>query len=1192
MRPLKLTISAFGPYAGQAVLDLESLGSNGLYLITGDTGAGKTTLFDAITFALYGEASGDNRSPGMFRSKYAAPETPTFVELEFSCRDRRYTLRRVPEYQRPKLHGTGTTAQKAEAYLLRPEGNPITKPREVDAAIRDILGIDRNQFMQIAMIAQGDFLKLLLAPTEDRKQIFRKIFKTDLFQRLQESLKRESGALNDQCSDARKSVQQYISGVLCPEESELAPKLRLAQAGQLPMEETTALIARILEDDRACSLALQTRLEELDEQLKEIHTRLRLAQEQQRSREALARMEQELTQETALLAQAEQARARELEKQPMQAQLTQQITLLEADLPRYAELERQKQRRFSLTRALAAQKEALAQGKAELAQRETALETLRQQLEELKDVGEIQLRLLEQRKDAAARLDTLKSYRAQSARLSQLEGSMQLLDAQLEARLAEAEHMGSLQQRAAQLTSELPGYGLLEQKQESARQLRARLTRQEQELTGRKAEADRLRLQVNAHRQELEELSGAPARREQLLAEKAGAQRRERLLQLLQNRLAAAEELTRQLEQKQADYRAALKEAEQTQAKYFQYNAAFLSEQAGILAQELVDGVPCRVCGALHHPSPAQKSEHAPTEAQLNQARDRADRAQKNMQRCSEDCAGLKAKRDSLGSQLAASLEELEENQSLEAARAALPGWLEENRQTLYQLEESLRQQNEQVLRARELEQRLPKLEGSLAELSDGVSAMEAALSAGRAELAGWTREAKEQAALLSHASRQEAEAEINDCTRRSEQLRAGVEDARRRCDQARQDHAAAQSVLEQTTRRLSQLCQLEGGAQPMDARAEALLPELTRQLEKLDGRLRQLQEKLREKRELEDALPGLQQLAQDRASQNGALENRIAADAASLAALEQQAQALAEKLAYETEEQARQALSEKSSARAALSRALEQAEQEYRTRSEAVIRIRSAARQLKEQLEAAPEIDAAAEKTCQDDALDQRQQLQHQKLQSDGRIAANAPALKSIHQRQTELIALETRYAWVRALSNTANGNLPGKEKIMLETYIQMTYFDQILRRANQRLRVMTGGQYELVRRTEAENNRSQSGLELDVIDHWSGSQRSVKTLSGGESFLASLALALGLSDVIQSCSGGVRLDTMFVDEGFGSLDEEALDQAMKALAGLAEGNRLVGIISHVGELKSRIDRQIVVTKDRSGGSSARIIV
>ena len=313
MRPLKLTIAGFGPYAGVQELDFTALGDAGLYLITGDTGAGKTTLFDAITFALYGEASGDNRSPGMFRSKYAAPETPTFVELEFLCREQRYTVRRVPEYQRPKLHGTGTTAQRAEASLILPQGNPITKPREVDAAIRVILGLYRYQFMQIAMIAQGDFLKLLLASTEDRKLIFRKIFKTDRFQRLQESLKRESGALNDRCSDARKSVEQYIAGVLCPEEGELAEKLRQARAGQLPMEETTALIAGILEEDKAHSLRLQEELEELEEQLKAIHTRLSMAREQEQSREALAQMEQELAREAALLTQAEQARTRELD---------------------------------------------------------------------------------------------------------------------------------------------------------------------------------------------------------------------------------------------------------------------------------------------------------------------------------------------------------------------------------------------------------------------------------------------------------------------------------------------------------------------------------------------------------------------------------------------------------------------------------------------------------------------------------------------------------------------------------------------------------------------------------------------------------------------------------------------------------------------------------------------------------------
>ena len=177
-----------------------------------------------------------------------------------------------------------------------------------------------------------------------------------------------------------------------------------------------------------------------------------------------------------------------------------------------------------------------------------------------------------------------------------------------------------------------------------------------------------------------------------------------------------------------------------------------------------------------------------------------------------------------------------------------------------------------------------------------------------------------------------------------------------------------------------------------------------------------------------------------------------------------------------------------------------------------------------------------------------------------------------------------------VRALSNTANGSVSGKEKVMLETYIQMNYFDRIIDRANTRFMVMSGGQYELKRRERAENNQSQSGLELDVIDHYNGSVRSVKTLSGGESFQASLSLALGLSDEIQSMAGGIRLDTMFVDEGFGTLDEEALQQAIRALAGLTEGNRLVGIISHVPELKERIDRQIVVTKDRAGGSRAEI--
>ena len=207
-------------------------------------------------------------------------------------------------------------------------------------------------------------------------------------------------------------------------------------------------------------------------------------------------------------------------------------------------------------------------------------------------------------------------------------------------------------------------------------------------------------------------------------------------------------------------------------------------------------------------------------------------------------------------------------------------------------------------------------------------------------------------------------------------------------------------------------------------------------------------------------------------------------------------------------------------------------------------------------------------------------------------RLRSNETAFKNIAEKSGDSEKIEKRWRFVKNLSDTANGTLSGKEKVMLETYVQAHYFDRIIERANVRFMVMSGGQYELKRSETAENNKSQSGLDLSVIDHYNGSERSVKTLSGGEAFKASLSLALGLSDEIQSSAGGIKLDTMFVDEGFGSLDEESLAQAMKALSSLSEGERLVGIISHVGELKEKIDKQIVVTKKTSGGSAAEIRV
>lgn len=1189
MRPLKLTLSAFGPYAAVTELALDRLGQSGLYLITGDTGAGKTTLFDAITFALYGEASGDQRSAAMFRSKYAAPETPTFVELTFSYRDRCYTVRRSPEYERPKSRGEGTTIQRAEVVLTMPDGNVLTR-KEADAAIRDVMGIDRNQFLQIAMIAQGDFLKLLLAPTEDRKRIFRKIFNTDIFQRLQDDLKRESGALNDRCAALRMSLRQYIAGVQCDEDNVLNLCLQQAKDGNLPITDVTELIASILEQDRAASRQLQQQVDALDEELKIIHTNLSKAGETAKMETQLAQLRQAQEEETLRLEAARQLRDAQLAQEPSRKALAQQITLLEAALPQYAALEQQKASLTQLERQLQDRTAALCAGQDTLQKLEEALVQSRQELEGLRDVGEAVLSLTAQRKELAAEQQLLQTWQAQQESLARAKEETGLAQAQLEVRLREQEKMNALAQNITLLEAQLPQYDLLRRKKSAVQQAIAKL----QTLDAARQEAQTALSARNAQlaqmKQEQTALRDAPAKREQLLALEMQTQRRREELLTLRAQLEAQEKLSQALGKAQHRFRLAAQAADAAMAHYQQSNTAFLAEQAGILAQELTEGMPCRVCGSLHHPHPARKSENAPTEAQLNRAKAAADQAQTDLRSASEDCAGLKARFDARQAELHTALTAQSMPVEPEAAQAAIPGLLSGLDSDLAALDAQIKAQTAAVNRARELEAKLPEQEQAIASLNGQLLALEKDIAAGQSALTGLQGELEELTAKLTFASREEAQTRLTADRRRAEQMQSALDEARKRCQQAQQECAVCQANAAQTEARI---LALSWQGQNVEAsQVSARLTALAQELQTCTASLQARQAQLVRRQQLEKALPQEQQQAQTQAAQNAGLEKRILADTASLTALRQQSAELAQRLEYETAGQAKAALAEKKNSLAAGRAALAQAEQEFAARKEAVIRTHSAAGQLAHQLENTAKIDGEAEKARQAQALEQRRKLLVQKQAADSRIAANAPALKSIHERQLDLGSLESRYSWIRALSNTANGNLAGKEKIMLETYVQTTYFDRIIARANLRLLVMTDGQYQLKRRTEAENNKSQSGLELNVIDHCNGSERSVKTLSGGEAFKASLALALGLSDVIQSSSGGVRLDTMFVDEGFGSLDEESLDQAMKALAGITEGNRLVGIISHVAELKNRIDRQIIVTKDRSGNSHAKIIV
>ncbi len=920
MRPLKLTISAFGPYAGRTVLDLDRLGDSGLYLITGDTGAGKTTIFDAITYALYGEASGQSREPGMFRSKYADPSVPTEVELVFAYDGRTYTIRRNPEYERPKSRGEGVTTQKAEAELHLPDGRVITRPREVDGAVRNIMGIDRGQFMQIAMIAQGEFLKLLLASTEDRKAIFRQIFKTDLFRDLQEKLKREANELYRQCSDTRNSLSQYVSGIAEEESGPLAPEAELARSGKLPAGETLELVEKLIRRDEASAESIRSEMEEKAAELARIDGRIgRLdAREKVRGEAEKAKADRE-----------EARRLRELHRDgletarrriPEREKAAQRKAQLEAELPRYQEL----------------------------------ADTKRRLADSLKRTGEIETVL----KQKAA---------------------------------------GMAEKRAA----------------------------------------------LEARRETLKDLAGAGERREKLRLEQMIRTGRKERLSVFLKSAERTEEKRNELEKWQARYRKLSEAAVKASGTYEEMDKAFLDQQAGILAEKLEEGIPCPVCGSPHHPRPAEKTAGAPSEDRLKEARAAADRAKKDAHEASAFCRAQKEE-----------LEVLEEKETEEAAglwrdvpqdpRARALAETEALLKEIAGLEEEISGEQRKIDAAEGLENEIAGLEADLAKLTEETEQSKADLASLKASAEELTARAEKEMELLSFPDWVKAKEEID---------------------------------------------------------------RLNLTVLRMDAALR------------------------------SAEENYQTADR-DLKALEEKILTLEKQLSGQEEEGDRQEL-----------------------------------------------------QAGRDAAAAERQAAEERAKQVHARLRINLAARDNIRGKMEELETAEKRYAWLKALSDTANGTLSGKEKVMLETYIQMTYFDRIIARANLRLLVMTGNQYELKRRTEAENFRSQSGLDLNVVDHYNGTERSVKTLSGGESFKASLALALGLSDEIQSSAGGVKLDTMFVDEGFGSLDEESLDQAMRALASLADGRRLVGIISHVADLKNRIDRQIVVTKERTGGSRAEII-
>ena len=919
MRPVKLTVSAFGPYANTQVLELDKLGTGGLYLITGDTGAGKTTIFDAITFALYGESSGGIRKADMLRSKYADAQTPTFVELVFTDHGKTYTIYRNPEYTRPKTRGTGTTSEPARVELTLPDGQPITRQKDVETAIRQIIGLSRSQFSQVAMIAQGDFRRLLQASTTERQAIFRDIFNTGLYETLQNQLKFHYNETLRRHSGAQQSLLQYIRGIMAAETSAYLPQLQNAVDGKLSAQTVLELLEQLTQEDTAALAPLTQALFELEQTLEQTAAALALAEQTEadlRALEQTARA-QAAAAEQATLAQKTLEEA--LATVPRQEQLSRDITAIDLTLPAYDRLE-----------ALHTQ----------LQQTETDLSTARKSLQKAEA----------NRETAQQQLIALQEERAA---VEAAAGQKPLLEAQ----------QTQLQRQRSDLQSLIAKSALLNTQQKKL------------------------------------------------------ADARQRYLLLRQQ----ADEATRLWQDK---------------------NNAFMDEQAGVLAARLTPGAPCPVCGATNHPAPACLAADAPTEAEVQSAKADADEALGKVQTAAEQGAALRA-----------AAQQTEE--AVRADAAILGDVPFESIHDLAAVRETelgtqLKTLEDEIRRAEKAQTRKAALEAAIPERENMLHELEAACVSSRERITGLS------AAL----------------------------------DAQKQQHAQ----------------QLAGLPYPNKAAATKEQAALRRQLEAL---------------------------------------RKAQADAQTL----------------------------------------------LTNRQTKLAELEALAQQLRLRIQAAPKTDkAAVEAQRQALLLEKQANLEAQNAIRD-RIAANGRCHSDIRRIAADLDALSERTGWLAALSNTANGNVKGREKLMLETFVQLTYFDRILRRANKRLKKMSGGQYDLVRREDLDNFRSQTGLELDILDHINATRRSVSTLSGGEAFLASLALALGLSDEVQA-SSHVRLDTLFVDEGFGSLDSESLSKAYAALSGLTEGNRLVGIISHVSELKEKISLQIVVKKGKNGASTATVQV
>jgi DNA repair protein SbcC/Rad50 len=1013
MKPLKLTLSAFGPYAGTEVIDFRDLKDRTFFLIHGRTGGGKTSLLDAMCFALYGDTSGDERAGKDMRSHHAEPDQRTEVVFDFAIGKEVYRVARSPQQERPRKRGAGTVPEQPTATLWRRTG--ITKdeaegsvlaaqPAKVTSEVQKLLGFKSDQFRQVVVLPQGQFRKLLMSESDERGKILESLFKTEIYSRIERALKEEAKDIKDRWNELNVRIQTLLNQANVSGVEELAEQ-KTKCSSQVKATESQVAACQARETAASKKLDQGNRVKHLLDDLAEA----------QREMDDLKKKESHWQERDKSLKRAQQAAS----LAPAEKSTLEQQKSLE-DATR-----QHKTAQSAMANATTRKDEAT-----KLLSREQAKdperEKLKQEVQRLETLAPAGAELAKDRKD-------LVDSEKECSRLSDVKTQLQSEIESREAILKEEERVYGETQKAADMLA-------------AASQIASNA---EKSLNDRKS--------LETARDDLAKAI--------------------KLSELLRNRLSEAE----------SALNAAQSNSDALEHSWF-------SGQAAVLARQLADGQPCPVCGSADHPAPATTDLALPTESEVENARS----VLKGKQKAKEDAAAKHTQQEIAVANCNTRVTTLIETLgplAQEAISTVQENW-KKSSEAVKVAENACKRLDTQNPKILELKQSLERDKSMLTGIDEKLKAEDAK----RLRLTGIVEE-RERSLPPDLRDPGELQKRLKTLRDTSNKLEQAFKDAENAFQNANNQFAVCEANLRNSTEFTS----------------------------KAELKLVQAQEEFKE-----------HLIKAGFADVNDYMSNKM-------------------------EQQKIQALEKD----------IRTFEVSLRTSIERVERAKKDSAGM-----TMPDLDSLTAELA--DCKNSKEAALREAATQGRNLQLIDQLLRNLHDAGNTKAALDKKYETFGKISEVANGANP--HKLTFQRFVLGALLDDVLLSASERLAIMSQGRYRLQRLGGVVDKRKAAGLELEVFDSYTGTTRGVATLSGGESFLASLSLALGLADVVQSYAGGIYLETMFIDEGFGSLDPESLDFAIRALRDLQKSGRLVGIISHVPELRERIDARLEVVASGQG--------